>query len=1232
MAFLGRVFSVLWIDALRIMLGTAAYYFCIFARIPALELLIDSTGKTDLMISSLLFIATCVAECLLSSYNMDLIVFSGSRIRSLLQGVIFRKATLLPPAAAQPTGYVASILAVDCVQLYQCVYALPLPFFGVLTLPLLFWMLSERAGVVPAMCCAAWAFVTLLAPLALLYAQNRFWDVQIHARDERLKSMTDLLSNIRVVKMYAWEDVMQENVLRSRKVELRSLLAINMLNAVLDALCSSCSVVTTIILFSTMSIFEPERALNPQLSFSCISLLYITDLTASNLPIAFRNISKAAVALRRISGFCTTEEYGEEKVSQVNDCFSQKGAVSLEKCTLAWSRSTQKSAEPQLRNVTLSVEPGSLVGIVGFVGSGKSSLLSAILGDMQCLEGSVAHTGRIAYVPQLPNVHNMTIRDNILYGRPMHPSNYERVLRRCQLMNDLNKIPAGDAAEVGEKGTNLSGGQKQRISLARAAYSNSDVYLLDDPLSALDPVVANSIFRDVLGPSSLLRNKTRIMVCNQGKYLGHMDKIVFVHEKKATVYASVDDLLKDPASPQNFRTALKQRLMSSTAAENTALDQDEENDAAGRITEEELAESTKTGLQLLLALVRCSQWPAVAGVAVLAAAAVANGMQQLWMKSWTDASAADPDGAAAARWYWVGGLVGICVANVLCRLLGGVLLAAAARFMSGSLHRAMLEGVLHSPVSFFDASPRGRVLNRFAGDMDIVDADAFIYTKQCIQGSLITVASVAVVATQAPLVVVVTAVVAVLIAKGIVSNFLFYLRTAVSQNVEILVRGCLKVAVCCRLLLPFRSWQSMALTASQSSRFYESVSNSKLLQHMTETLEALSSVRAYGVLDRFRRHFFRLDDMCLRGYSSYCACYRFTRSLMAAGGFVVVLAAMLFNTVGTATPDPSSLGLALSSATSIPLALVTLCLMLFGTLQIMVSFERCLEYTELPPETDVGRTPGGEKPALGCLALSENWPSEGRVAFQDYSASYRPGVAPNVLNSVTFTVQPMQKVGVVGRTGAGKSSLVLAILRILRASQGRILIDGVDIAEVPLKRLRRAVTVIPQDPSLVRGTLRINLDPTGSHSDDQLWQALPQVHLELFVKGHPAGLDMETADGGTNLSVGQRQLVCLARALLRGSKVLLLDEATSQMDGDTDRLIQATLRESFGNSTLIAIAHRINTVLDYDRILVMDDGRLREYDTPASLLSDHSSCFYRMATDAGVATDRRDHLLAITSL
>ncbi|KAL1479214.1 hypothetical protein MTO96_052040 [Rhipicephalus appendiculatus] len=315
---------------------------------------------------------------------------------------------------------------------------------------------------------------------------------------------------------------------------------------------------------------------------------------------------------------------------------------------------------------------------------------------------------------------------------------------------------------------------------------------------------------------------------------------------------------------------------------------------------------------------------------------------------------------------------------------------------------------------------------------------------------------------------------------------------------------------------------------------------------------------------------------------------------------------MLLNTVGSATPDPSSLGLALSSATSIPMALMSLSLMMFSTLQVMVSFERCLEYTELPAENDLDSTPGEEKRESGNLPLPESWPSHGAVEFRNYSASYRPGIAPNVVSGRQFHCPAY--------------------------AEGCILIDSVNIAKVPLKRLRRAITVIPQDPSLVRGTLRMNLDPTGSHSDDQLWQALHHVHLECLVKGQAAGLDMETADGGTNLSVGQRQLVCLARALLRGSKVLLLDEATSQMDGDTDRLIQATLREAFANSTLIAIAHRIHTVLDYDRILVMDDGRVREFGTPTSLLSDRNSCFYRMALDAGVAAHRSDHLLAVTSL
>ncbi|XP_049519230.1 ATP-binding cassette sub-family C member 3-like [Dermacentor silvarum] len=1122
--------------------------------------------------------ATCAAEWLISSYHMEILAVFGCRVRALLQAMVFRKATLVSPGAAQPTGYVASLIGVDCMELCNSWYAMPVTLCGTATLPLLFWMLAQRAGVGAALCCAAWVALTLAMPLLSAPLQKRFWGKEIRARDERLKYITDLLQTIRVVKMYAWEDALQQNVLRSREEELKWLLIANTLDGILDSLYSSCSSVLMIILFSTMSIFEPELVLNPALSFSCVSLLYITDLTTNNAAEFFRGISRSSLALNRIAAFCTADESAEQRELFV-DSLQKKGTVKLKNCSFTWSNIDKATDDQlQLRDISVDVEPGSLIGIVGFVGSGKSSLLSAILRDMKRVEGTITTSGCMAYVPQLPNVHNMTIRDNILYGKEMRLDIYHQVLQKCQLLSDLSSMPAGDMTEVGEKGTNLSGGQKQRISIARAVYSQSDVYLLDDPLSALDSTVANSIFREVLGPYGILKTKTRIMVCNQAAYLRHMDKIVLVKKGSAQVYNSIEDLLEDPDSPQNFKLVLKKSL-AADATNSMDRDRGEENTSSGRITQDESAVSTKSGWELLGALIRYSEWPALAGVSVLAAAAVTSGFQQLWIKAWTDASTADPEAVAISRHMWIGGLVGLCVLDVGFRLAGGALLAATARRLSHSLHRAMLVGVLRSPVSFFDACPRGRLLNRFTSDLDNVDAECFVSGKQSVQGVLFTAAKVAIVATQTPLVVAVTAVLGALASYGI----------------------------------------TLATRASHTSRFFESVATSRLFQHMTETLDALSSVRAYGVVERFRCHFYRLTDTVIRGYSAYCGCYRFTRTISATGAFMVLLAALLLSIIGSAPPDPSSLGLTMSAAASVPLALMTLCVMTFTTLQMMVSFERCLEYAELEPEADNVTTPENFAKLAGS-EISDAWPLRGKLEFRGYSGVYRAGVSPNVLNNITFSVHPMEKVGIVGRTGAGKSSLVLALLRMLTTSQGRILIDDVDISHVPLKRLRSAITVIPQDPSLVRGTLRVNLDPTGSHSDEELWEALHQAHLASMATRHPAGLQMETADGGTNLSVGQRQLVCLARALLRRSKILLLDEATSQMDGDTDKLIQRTLREAFKKCTVLAIAHRIHTVLDYDRILVLEDGRVKEYGTPAALFSDCNSAFSKMATDAGITT------------
>lgn len=1174
-SFLLSVLQVLWIDVMRIMLGTVAYFACIFARIPALEYTVNSCGSDNMRTASLLLALTCTGEFLLSVYNMELTQVFACRARSMLQGVIYHKVTKMAPRTRNlyPAGRIASLLGVDCSLLCNVPFAVTLPFVGALTLPFVLWMLAVRVGIVPVLCCAAWLLVVLCLPLFVGRLQRRLWKHAMAARDERLKATSDLMSTIRVVKMYAWEDAMQQNVVRSRAVELKWLLRLNLLDAVLDSVYSASSSVLIIILFSAMAYLERSVTLSPALSFSCVSLIYMTDLTTNGIGIALRSVSQAIVALKRIAEFCSMEDVHPQKKS--SSLSAKIGTVRMENCWFSWSKLSSNISAAELQDLNLNIEAGSLVGIVGFVGSGKSSLLSAILGDMERLKGSVTCTGSIAYVPQLPIVHNMTIRDNILFGKPMHTGAYNYVLSSCQLMNDLNKFQHGDMTEVGEKGTNLSGGQKQRISMARAVYSQSDVYLLDDPLSALDPVVGSKLFTEVLGNQGLLKQKTRILVCNQANYLHAMDKLILVHGKRIKVYKSFEDLILDPQAPKNLTEAFHNSHLENSIGSSSTDDELGDDDVVGRITEDEKGVSTKTAWQLACSMLRLANWPAPFALIAFAVAAAALGCQLVWIKDWTDATGSPEYGQAS----WVHVLLGLCFLDVFCRVAGAVLLAVAAQKTSRSLHDRMLAGVLWSPVSFFDACPRGRILNRFSADMDAVDSRGFLSGKQAVQNSLLTLAKVAVIGSQSPVVLAITAIVVAVAAFGM----------------------------------------NLAVQVANWSRFAESLAVSRLLQHVTETVDALSSLRAFGVVGRFRRHFYRLTDTTMRGYSLFCVGFSMARLLASGSAFLVVITTLVANTTFApgGGPDPSGLGLALSAAISVPISLMSLCVTLFVILQTVVGVERCLEYTELVPEKDVGDT-WTEQKRVEVMNTLSGWPTRGKVEFQNYSASYRPGDLPNVLNDLSFFVKPMEKIGVVGRTGAGKSSLVLALLRILQASQGQILIDDVNIAGVPLQKLRRSITVIPQDPSLVRGTLRMNLDPSNSLSDEKIWLALEKAHLAKMVSDHPDKLLLITADGGSNLSVGQRQLVCLARALLRDTRILLLDEATSQMDGDTDQLIQATLRDSFSQCTLITIAHRLHTVLDYDRILVLDDGRVREFDSPERLLTDTSSTFFAMAVDAGI--------------
>ncbi|KAG0409887.1 hypothetical protein HPB47_012995 [Ixodes persulcatus] len=618
-----------------------------------------------------------------------------------------------------------------------------------------------------------------------------------------------------------------------------------------------------------------------------------------------------------------------------------------------------------------------------------------------------------------------------------------------------------------------------------------------------------------------------------------------------------------------------------------------EGDLNARVIEDEVAESKMSGWQLTCALMKISgSWFGV-GLAAFVASTVAVAWQLLWIKDWTNASTSNTGGSPDSQ-VWVWPLVAICLVDVFSRTLGSVLFALGVRRLSQLMHRRMTSHVLRSPVSFFDSVPRGRILNRFAVDLDSIDSRMYLAGKLTVQNSLLAISKLAVIGTQAPVV---------------------------------LISGAASV-----VLMAFTV--RLALKASLVTRFRESFHLSRALSHVTETMDSLSSIRGYGVLERFCRHFCRLVDDTMRAFAGFAVCYRLVRLVTSFCGFFVILCTVLLVILlapDAESLDPSTLALALSAASSIPQTLVALCNMMFTSLQTAVSFERCLEYTQLPGESDV--EPEAKRQSMAALTSKGRvWPSGGQVEFDCYAASYKPGILPDVLKDVSFTVQPTERVGVVGRTGAGKSSLVLALLRVLKSSRGCIRIDGVDIAGVPLQTLRSVVTVIPQairdlaplhtqDPNLVRGTLRENLDPTHSHTDEEIWAALEQSYLKEVVERNPKKLLLDTGDGGSNLSVGQRQLACLARALLRRPRLLLLDEATSQMDGDTDRLIQVTLRTAFAHCTLITIAHRIHTVLDYDKILVMGDGRVLEFGPVADLLANPDSVFRNMAQGALLNSD-----------
>ncbi|XP_054654514.1 canalicular multispecific organic anion transporter 1 isoform X2 [Dunckerocampus dactyliophorus] len=1193
-----------------------------FASPQLLKLMISFTQNTSsyawegYLYAVLLLVVALLQSLFLQQYFQRCFVL-GMKVRTAIMAAVYKKALVVSNDTRKEStvGETVNLMSADAQRFNDVINFIHLLWSCPLQIALSIVFLWQELG--PSVL-AGLAVMVLMVPInGLLASKARNFQIEnMKFKDKRLKIMNEILNGMKILKLYAWEPSFQAQVEDIRGQELNVMKKFAYLTSVSTFIFSCAPALVSLATFAVFVGVSSDNVLTAEKAFTSISLFNILRFPLAMLPMLIAAIVQTAVSRKRLEKFLGGEDLESDVVRHDPSITS---AVSVCHGSFSW----QKDGEPLLKNVSLDIKPGRLLAVVGAVGSGKSSLMSAILGEMHSTKGFINIQGSLAFVPQQAWIQNATLRDNVMFGSPHDEKRLQEVIQACALAPDLELLPGGDLTEIGEKGINLSGGQKQRVSLARAAYSQADIYLLDDPLSAVDSHVGKHLFDKVIGPNGILKDKTRILVTHGVSFLPYVDEIVVLvngvvsevgsynslRASKGTFSEFLDTYAKEqnnatkperehdqsvaeemipegddaqPDSPleDTVTVTLKrgnsirrsQRNSSFRVGKNSSTRKSEsagETNKGQRLIEKETMETGQVKFSVYLQYLRAMGWGYATMVfLVYFIQNIAFIGQNIWLSDWTN-DAVEYYNRTYPTWKRdtrVGVFGALGVAQGFFVFLGTLLLANASVAASRILHSRLLNNMLRVPMLFFDTTPIGRVVNRFAKDIFTVDEaipQSFRSWLLCLLGVLGTL-------------------------------FVICLATPFFTIVII------------PLAVVYFFVQRFYVATSRQLRRLDSVSRSPIYSHFGETVSGLSVIRAYGHQERFLQHNENTIDENLKTVYPWIVSNRWLAIRLEFLGNLVVFFAALFAVISRETLDSGLVGLSISYALNVTQTLNWLVRMSSELETNIVAVERVSEYSIID----------NEAMWVTNTRPSEKWPEEGRLVFENYKVRYRPGL-DLVLHGISCDIGSTEKIGIVGRTGAGKSSLTNCLFRIIEAAEGRILIDGIDISTIGLHDLRNRLTIIPQDPVLFSGTLRMNLDPFDRFSDEDIWRVLELSHLKEYVAGLQEGLQHEVAEGGENLSVGQRQLLCLARALLRKSRILILDEATAAVDLETDNLIQTTIQKEFAHCTVLTIAHRLHSIMDSSRVMVLDSGRIVEFDSPSRLLEKQGH-FYSMAKDAGI--------------
>jgi ABC-type multidrug transport system fused ATPase/permease subunit len=1129
--------------------------------------------------------------------------------------------------------------------------------------------------------------MALLLPINIFLARGFSYTQKkiMAATDKRIHTTNEILQNIRIIKYFAWEERLGAIVNEKRRVELKALRNRYIVWALAVAIWNTVPILITFFSFLMYTKIE-GKPLYPSVAFTAISLFLLLRIPLDQLGDMLAHVQEAKVSVDRVEEFLMEDE--TEKYQQLGqDNVDEEGrrVIGFRDATFIWGSKDAAAADGsvafRLLDINVDFKIGKLNLIAGPTGSGKTSMLMALLGEMTLIKGKVYLPGghsredvrpdpatglanTCAYVAQTAWLVNANIKENILFAAPYDEKRYKDVLVACALERDLEILDNGDQTLVGENGITLSGGQKQRISLARAVYSNSQHLLLDDCLSAVDSHTAKWIFNTCInGP--LMKGRTCILVTHNTTLCAPLSEhVVLLDNGRVAAQGPPQEIIESgklgeeirvkslPSSKQPSR--VPSRVPSSVGEESghTLIDDGGADTANGKASaktapakqdamqEEKATGAVKWSVMKLYLSAMGHWWFWTTAVVVFTTQQLSGVASNIWIKEWANQYVSEAEqvstmqlgfalqnsGSAASLPTYLGpiaryakdatstifgptpdystmdvpevnvdyyltilGLIGIT--SAVLALIRDLWLFFGSLTASWKLHDRLMKAVSRAKFKFFDITPLGQLMNRFSKDLEAVDqevAGVAIGFMACAMSIVITVILIATITPG-------FLIAAVFITALFVFVALFYLR------------------------------------ASRDLKRLESVNRSPLFQQFGETLSGMTTIRAYGDERRFIRDNLARINKQARPFLYLWGANRWLAVRTDFIGDLVAFFAGVFVIINLGKVDPGSAGLSLSYAIGFSETVLWLIRLYAMNEQNMNSVERVKEYLDV--EQEAAAIIEDNRPP-------KNWPAHGSVEFIGYSTRYRKDLDP-VLKDVTFKIQPRQKVGIVGRTGAGKSSLTLAIFRALEADSGKILIDDIDISMIGLQDLRQGVTIVPQDPTLFTGTIRSNLDPFELYTDEEVFAALRKVHLigpseleeaqaaiatgEELVTGTSTliatnkniflDLSSPVAQSGTNLSQGQRQLLCLARAMLKNPKVLVMDEATASIDYNTDSKIQETIREL--DTTIITIAHRLATIADYDRVLVLDHGAVVEYDHPYQLLKKTDGTFRSMCEMSG---------------